>query len=773
MPPQQQQQAKYQEYVAEELAAAAEEQGLSDRAEAALLALLLALLAAQGIKSIASIPHSVWLTGFKTTLKPFALAIAAGIIARAARRPDGSIASDRVDNRDWDALADQIIERAIVVAREAAIVEQGRAADPGSRYNDPYDRGVEGQDAVHDAAKRIARAIVTSVGEGMKAAVAGGMGFERKRWLTRLDDRVRASHALLEGEIQPVSEPFRTITGAELQYPGDPSAPPEERVNCRCSILWMPAAPPVAPPEPVAASGADGERDRTVCIMALPAASDQVHEIGPEEKHATVLYFGDMDEHGDPERMRSSLGLLKEVVGVAARSQAPFEAKMAKVEKLGDEGARVWRLDSPELTAFYNSIPDIDSEVVSLYEDAKATRYPTFKPHVTIGYAPSDSELEQARHVKSIKFDRLSVWWGDERYDFPLGQSIVASTRNVATAEGVAWYKQPLGSVIVPDAEIKARLKSEVYSVGMSGTKQMRVQALDSDGKTMGQLDYNVFPPEDGSPPTIVDVRVEPDYRRRGIAKSLLERARQDDPDLQHNPWLSEEGLAFAESDPTFSLDEMASKMSVAKLKESLGGHATTSKRARERYEKELKNRERFTRMTLAEAHKWEHEANGDLPYGSFTRIVGWTGSWTPSYAVNEVLRAGRDQKQWTDILDPAMHPLPKNTKLLRYIDRLSSFEDLAPGDTWTDLGYVSTTLLSKGQAKKVSEGFGQGEDAVEVNINAPAGTKALFLTPYAEEDMERLLREVLLARGTTFRVVKIVRDNGKIVRIDMEAVPE
>lgn len=55
---------------------------------------------------------------------------------------------------------------------------------------------------------------------------------ESKEWVTAGDERVRDSHAELDGQIVPIDESF----GNGGDYPGDPSLPPEESINCRCTM---------------------------------------------------------------------------------------------------------------------------------------------------------------------------------------------------------------------------------------------------------------------------------------------------------------------------------------------------------------------------------------------------------------------------------------------------------------------------------------------------------------------------------------------------------
>lgn len=53
-----------------------------------------------------------------------------------------------------------------------------------------------------------------------------------KQWDASLDARTRDSHAMVNGEIREVDEKFSN----GLLYPGDPSAPAAEVVNCRCVV---------------------------------------------------------------------------------------------------------------------------------------------------------------------------------------------------------------------------------------------------------------------------------------------------------------------------------------------------------------------------------------------------------------------------------------------------------------------------------------------------------------------------------------------------------
>lgn len=64
----------------------------------------------------------------------------------------------------------------------------------------------------------------------------------RKKWRSERDKRVRLTHRALNGNSEPFDQPFVSPSGATLMYPGDPSAPASEVVNCRCNLLYSVSA---------------------------------------------------------------------------------------------------------------------------------------------------------------------------------------------------------------------------------------------------------------------------------------------------------------------------------------------------------------------------------------------------------------------------------------------------------------------------------------------------------------------------------------------------
>lgn len=62
----------------------------------------------------------------------------------------------------------------------------------------------------------------------------------QKEWIASFDDRTRSTHTEA-GASEPIdyNQPFM-VGGSFLMYPGDPSGPAEEVINCRCSVAPFP-----------------------------------------------------------------------------------------------------------------------------------------------------------------------------------------------------------------------------------------------------------------------------------------------------------------------------------------------------------------------------------------------------------------------------------------------------------------------------------------------------------------------------------------------------
>lgn len=104
-------------------------------------------------------------------------------------------------------------------------------------------------DSNRKASIRNARTMATgaqNAGRVDAAIRARRMGVDLvQQWEAALDMRTRTDHRLLHGQRREIGEAFVVpaggeYAGAEIMYPGDPSAEPAEVYNCRCTLLtWV------------------------------------------------------------------------------------------------------------------------------------------------------------------------------------------------------------------------------------------------------------------------------------------------------------------------------------------------------------------------------------------------------------------------------------------------------------------------------------------------------------------------------------------------------
>jgi len=82
-----------------------------------------------------------------------------------------------------------------------------------------------------EGVKAVSQARLESFQQTLDAAGLGPEASERT-WHTTMDGRERLTHAAMNGQVRPMGAPFASPSGARLMFPGDPSAPADEVVNC-------------------------------------------------------------------------------------------------------------------------------------------------------------------------------------------------------------------------------------------------------------------------------------------------------------------------------------------------------------------------------------------------------------------------------------------------------------------------------------------------------------------------------------------------------------
>ena len=123
---------------------------------------------------------------------------------RAARRGNKAIASDKLDRMVDRYTEISFRKRSETIARTEAL----RAVHQGNE--EAYRQAIESEVFKPEQLERT--------------------------WRTSVDGRERDTHRKLNGTTAKWGEAWTTENGS-LRYPGDPLAPPEETIRCRCAIL--------------------------------------------------------------------------------------------------------------------------------------------------------------------------------------------------------------------------------------------------------------------------------------------------------------------------------------------------------------------------------------------------------------------------------------------------------------------------------------------------------------------------------------------------------
>ena len=160
------------------------------------------------------------------------------------------------------------------------------------------------------------------------------------------------------------------------------------------------------------------ETNTTAVIVALPRELDPIRLVGPEEKHATLLYFGETSTL--PEGAKDAM--LRTVESIAAMSSC-FSARIKNFQRLGSDvpPALVAMLDDDNLEKVRDALL-VDTQLEKFLENA--TQYENYTPHVTLGYPDyfdEDGLRKLAKTLNYMQFNRLALWWGGEQFEFELG----------------------------------------------------------------------------------------------------------------------------------------------------------------------------------------------------------------------------------------------------------------------------------------------------------------------------------------------------------------
>lgn len=269
-----------------------------------------------------------------------------------------------------------------------------------------------------------------------------------KQWLTRRDTRVRDAHARANGQLRLLDEPF-TIAGVSMAAPGDPTAPPELVINCRC-VLKMARADRTAAfeskgpsraatadlretgmdPSTLTVTAAGGEH--TGAMLALLPRAEDAHRLTlntPEAEPAdqlrlTLFYLGDGADWDAEHRADLITRIQERTAELTPISARAFGS--AHWNANSEDPCWVWSIsdnpdsDGPGLnaarTAATSALDDMERQ-----PDLPA-QYSPWQPHVCAAYSSSPALLTELEdRLGEVTFDRLRIDYAGEYTDIPLG----------------------------------------------------------------------------------------------------------------------------------------------------------------------------------------------------------------------------------------------------------------------------------------------------------------------------------------------------------------
>lgn len=181
----------------------------------------------------------VWARQMDEDIRPVLKAIAMDAVALYAQKAN---AQPDVEEQDIDAVVSEQMER-VKKANETTKEEIAAAILVASSLDDEEERSGMLKAAIAAIFANLLMKRKRSIAELESQAshnagtyfMGSRLGDTRKTWVSRRDTRVRPEHAFLNGKTVGIKQGF-SVGEAFLRFPGDPLAPINLTINCRCRL---------------------------------------------------------------------------------------------------------------------------------------------------------------------------------------------------------------------------------------------------------------------------------------------------------------------------------------------------------------------------------------------------------------------------------------------------------------------------------------------------------------------------------------------------------
>ena len=357
-----------------------------------------------------------------------------------------------------------------------------------------------------------------------------------KQWQTMRDTRVRDSHEAVDGQLRLLDEPF-TVAGVPMAAPGDPTAPPELVIECRCVLKLATATRASAfgiqasagdepsnvseetPVDPSVTAAADGSHRQGGMIALMPTAEDAARlalDGGEpvEELHLTLAFLGDNGADWTEEQRAELVGLVQ----ARAAELGPITARAFGVNHwnpASDSPSWVWAVgDDREAPAGAPALTDAHAAAIDALESTGdrpelPVQHSPWSPHVCAVYDAGDWPLPMMEErVGPVTFDRIRLAFAGDYTDVPLGAPADAAppgeevsaagvqTRGWTTPDGTALVYEneqtgdgrvfKAGSLFWEDGPWPLQYADEMLSGHDGAELAGAIQTMDRTGDSVG-----------------------------------------------------------------------------------------------------------------------------------------------------------------------------------------------------------------------------------------------------------------------------------------------
>lgn len=472
-----------------------------------------------------------------------------------------------------------------------------------------------------------------AVNAGTEAATtsdpSGDVGLE---WITMSDTNVRHTHVEANGQTVPTGHEF-SVGGEKLLYPGQPVGDPSVWINCRCVVRPTMLTEAAAKTITAAVDPQDGDISTTCVIVALPAEADPISAASSEADgaHATLLFLGDVTG--------LDRGLLASDIEqfVTGGNVGVITEKVNGSATLGKDSADVVLFDATNLVHIRNGLLS-GANIGEAYENVE--QFPTWLPHVTLGYPATPRLADFAGDA--ITFDRLALWFGDDRTAiYPLGgnpvsdvapapEAVTAAVEDAKPAEPAPAAEAPAAPadpaaepiLNAPDGENLRPWHGVLAPEGAPSGDQRQFAERMLTTRDLPLPIKAMFADGEGHSGSVVVARIDSVYRDNGLIKASGVWDNTDDANRAYD-------LVDKKMWRGVSVDLDAAEGEMVQAAEEGGQDAIEFTKGR------ISAATLCAIPAFAEAFvrngTWEDFANEPMPTGAMVEIPDWPGAEAPA----------------------------------------------------------------------------------------------------------------------------------------------